>query len=121
PPPGFVLRPTSERSVSIRSADPAAPPRVEVSYFDTDYDRKVTAALFRRMRDIAEQQPIASMISAETVPGLAIEDDEAILRSGLLYGGPGYHASGACAMGPDDTEPVDARLRVRGVSVLRGG
>jgi len=116
---GFVLRPTSEGSVSIRSADPAAPPRVEVSYFDTDYDRKVTAALFRRMRDIAEQQPIASMISAETVPGLAIEDDEAILRSGLLYGGPGYHASGACAMGPGDTDAVDARLRVRGVDGLR--
>jgi choline dehydrogenase-like flavoprotein len=59
------------------------------------------------------------MISAETVPGLAIEDDEAILRSGLLYGGPGYHASGACAMGPADTDPVDARLRVRNVDGLR--
>ncbi|WP_231127922.1 GMC family oxidoreductase [Mycobacterium colombiense] len=116
---GFVLRPTSEGSVTIRSANPDDPPRVEVSYFATEYDRKVSAALFRRMRDIAEQEPIASMVSAETVPGLAVEDDDAILRAGLLYGGPGYHASGACAMGPDRADAVDGRLRVRGVDGLR--
>jgi choline dehydrogenase-like flavoprotein len=105
--------------VMIRSANPDDPPRVEVSYFGTEYDRKVSAALFRRMRDIAEQEPIASMVSAETVPGLAVEDDDAILRAGLLYGGPGYHASGACAMGPDPSDAIDARLRVRGVDGLR--
>jgi choline dehydrogenase-like flavoprotein len=116
---GFVLRPTSTGSVSIRSADPSQPPRVEVSYFDTEYDRKVSVALFRRMRDIVEQEPIASMVSAETVPGRALEDDDSILRAGLLYGGPGYHASGACAMGPEETDAVDARLRVRGVEGLR--
>jgi choline dehydrogenase len=116
---GFVLRPTSEGSVHIRSADPSAPPRVEVSYLQTEYDRRVSVALFRRMREIVEQQPVASMVSDETVPGGAVVDDEAILRAGLLYGGAGYHASGACAMGPHDTDPIDARLRVRGVSGLR--
>src|SRR6185437_15461057 len=95
------------------------PPRVEVSYFGTEYDRKVSAALFRRMRDIVDQEPIASMVSAETVPGRAVDDDDAIVKAGLLYGGPGYHASGACAMGPHPTDPLDSRLRVRGVEGLR--
>ena len=116
---GFVLRPTSEGSVRIRSADPSLPPRVEVSYFDTDYDRRVSTAMFRRMRDIVEQHPIADMLYSEIEPGRAVEDDGGILRAGLLYGGPGYHASGACAMGPNETDPLDARLRVRGVPGLR--
>lgn len=116
---GFVLRPTSQGSIHIRSADPADPPRVNVAYFETEHDRQVTAALYRRMRGIVEQEPVAAMCSAETVPGRAVVDDESLLRAGLLYGGPGYHASGACAMGPNDDDAVDARLRVRGVTGLR--
>lgn len=116
---GFVLRPTSEGSVHIRSADPAVAPRVEVSYLDTEYDRKVCTAMFRRMREIVDQQPISDMLFCEIEPGRAVQDDESILRAGMLYGGTGYHASGACAMGPSDTDPLDARLRVRGVNGLR--
>jgi len=116
---GFVLRPTSEGSVRIRSADPLLPPRVEVSYLDTDYDRRVTVAMFRRMREIVEQHPIADMLFSEIEPGRAIQDDESVLRAGLLYGGTGYHASGACAMGPADDDALDAQLRVRGVTGLR--
>ncbi|WP_068180247.1 GMC family oxidoreductase N-terminal domain-containing protein [Mycobacterium sp. UM_CSW] len=116
---GFVLRPTSEGSVRIRSADPAVPPRVEVAYLETDYDRRVSTAMFRRMRDIVEQYPIADMLFSEIEPGGAVQDDESILRAAMLYGGCGYHASGACAMGPAETDPLDARLRVRGVVGLR--
>lgn len=116
---GFVLRPTSEGSVRILSADPAQPPRVEVSYVDTDYDRKVSVAMFRRMREIVAQQPIADMLFSEIEPGPVVEDDDSIVRAGMLYGGTGYHASGACAMGPSDDDVIDARLRVRGVSGLR--
>jgi len=34
-------------------------------------------------------------------------------------GGCGYHAIGTCAMGPNDDDVVDPRLRVRGVTNLR--
>ncbi|OBG61861.1 GMC family oxidoreductase [Mycobacterium sp. E735] len=116
---GFVLRPTSQGSVRIRSADPSQPPRVEVAYLETDYDKRVSVAMFRRMRDIVEQHPVADMIFSEIEPGPAVDDDDSILRAGLLYGGAGYHASGACAMGPAESDPLDARLRVRGVPGLR--
>lgn len=116
---GFALRPTSEGSVRIVSADPAQPPRVEVAYLETDYDKRVSVAMFRRMREIVTQHPIADMLFAEIEPGPAVEDDESILRAAMLYGGAGYHASGACAMGPAESDPLDARLRVRGVHGLR--
>ena len=115
----FVLRPTSEGSVHIRSADPSVAPRVNVSYLNTDYDRRVSAQLYRRMREIVDHDPVASMVVAETLPGRAVDDDESLIRAGMLYGGAGYHASGACAMGPQPSDPVDARLRVRGVDGLR--
>jgi choline dehydrogenase-like flavoprotein len=34
-------------------------------------------------------------------------------------GACGFHAIGTCAMGPDDHDGVDPRLRVRGVTNLR--
>lgn len=116
---GFVLRPTSEGSVHIRSADPDEPPRVTVAYLETEYDKRVSVAMFRRMREIVAQHPIADMVFSEIEPGAAVHDDESILRAGMFYGGAGYHASGACAMGPNESDPLDGRLRVRGVSGLR--
>ena len=48
-----------------------------------------------------------------------MQADQEIIDAGLTTGTPGYHAIGTCAMGPDDDDVVDARLRVRGVTHLR--
>lgn len=116
---GFALRPTSEGSVHITSSAPEASPRIVPNYLSTDHDRSTSIAMFRKMRTLVEQSPIADVVSVETVPGAAVEDDESIIRSGFVNGGTGYHACGAAAMGPDETDVVDARLRVRGVNRLR--
>ncbi|WP_308208218.1 GMC oxidoreductase [Actinomadura madurae] len=42
-----------------------------------------------------------------------------MIAAGLEQGTCGYHAIGTCAMGPDDDDVVDPRLRVRGVTGLR--
>jgi choline dehydrogenase-like flavoprotein len=116
---GFVLRPTSEGSVRSASPDPATPPHIEANYLATSYDRRVALAMFRRMRELLRQPPLADLILAETVPGAAADHDEDIIRAGFLYGGTGYHACGSCAMGADERAAVDAQLRVRGVRNLR--
>ncbi|MGI5491522.1 GMC family oxidoreductase [Microtetraspora malaysiensis] len=123
-PPGVsvvaeVLRPTSEGSVAITSADPGAPLRVDPNYFDTDHDRQVAADLFRRMREFFAQEPIASRLAHETFPGTGVRSDEEIIDAALGGGYCGYHAIGTCAMGPDEGDVVDSQLRVRGVDNLR--
>ncbi|MDR6639549.1 GMC family oxidoreductase [Paenarthrobacter nitroguajacolicus] len=116
---GFALRPTSQGSVHITSKDPRATPRIIPNYLSTEHDRSTSIALFRKMRALVKESPIAEFASAETVPGSAVEDDDSIIRSAFLNGGTGYHACGAVAMGPNETDAVDSRLRVRGVRNLR--
>ena len=116
---GFVLRPTSEGSVTITSADPTAVLRVEPNYFASDYDRKAGANLLRKMRKVFEQSPIAGRIRHETFPGPDAQSDDELVDSALDGGYCGYHAVGSCAMGPNDDDVVDSELRVRGVDNLR--
>jgi choline dehydrogenase len=116
---GFVLRPDSQGSVRITSADPSAPPDIEPNYFATEHDRGVATDLFRRLRELFSTGPIAKRIVAETVPGPTVQDQPDILNSALDHGSAGYHAMGTCAMGPHDDDVVDPQLRVRGVTGLR--
>ncbi|MEV6348290.1 GMC family oxidoreductase N-terminal domain-containing protein [Actinoplanes sp. NPDC051851] len=116
---GFTLRPTSEGSVHIRSADHRTPPRIVPNYLSTDHDRHTSIAMFARMRELVRQEPIADLLSDEIQPGPAVADEESIINAGFLYGGTGYHSCGAVRMGPQDSDPVDTRLRVRGVEGLR--
>ena len=116
---GLVLRPTSEGSIAITSADPDEAIRVEPNYFTTDHDRKTGADLLRRMRDILSRSPIADRISHETYPGTDVQTDEELVDSAVEGGYCGYHAVGTCAIGPSDDDVVDSKLRVRGVDGLR--
>lgn len=116
---GHVLRPTSMGTVRITSDDPAVPPEIEANYLATQYDRRVTIDVFRRMRELFATDPIAKRITAETLPGPAVQDDRDILDAALVHGYSGYHSMGTCAMGPGEDDVVDAHLRVRGVESLR--
>jgi choline dehydrogenase len=116
---GMVLRPTSEGSIEITSADPRAEVRINPNYLATDYDRETAANLLRRMRSIFEQSPMAERVSHETYPGPAVQSDEELVDAALDGGYCGYHAAGSCAMGPSDSDVVDGQLRVRGVENLR--
>jgi choline dehydrogenase-like flavoprotein len=116
---GFVLRPTSKGSVHITSSDPHVMPSIQPNYISTEHDRTISVNMFRKMRKLVQSSPLADMVLTEIQPGYAVDDEESIVRAGILYGGPGYHASGAVAMGPTDDYVLDSRLRVRGVTGLR--
>jgi choline dehydrogenase len=116
---GYVLRPDSEGTVRISGADPDAPLEIDSNYFSTDHDRETGVRIFRKMREIFASDPIAARIVAETQPGPAVQDDDEVIEANLAHGYCGYHAIGTCAMGPHDTDVVDAELRVRGVDNLR--
>ena len=80
---GFALRPTSEGSITITSANPTAPLRIEPDYFSSEYDRTTTANLVRRMRELFAQSPIADRISHETFPGHGAQSDDELIDSAL--------------------------------------
>jgi choline dehydrogenase len=118
---GYVLRPESEGSIAITSADPDVPAEIVPNYFASAYDREVGAGLFRAMRALFAAEPLASAIDHETHPGALVDsvDDEAIIENALTSGYCGYHSVGTVAMGADESSALDPELRVRGVDGLR--
>ena len=116
---GFILRPDSEGSIHLTSADPDAPLDIDTNYFATEHDRRTAVDVVRAMRRLFATAPLAQRIEHETVPGDDVQADQEILDAGLTMGTPGYHTIGTCAMGPDDDDVVDPQLRVRGVTNLR--
>jgi choline dehydrogenase len=116
---GYILRPDSEGSIHVTSADPDTPLDIDANYLATEHDRTVSVDVFRAMRRLFATGPLAKRIERETVPGPGVQADQEIIDAALTLGTPGYHAIGTCAMGPDDDDVVDPRLRVRGVTNLR--
>ncbi len=116
---GMVLRPTSLGRAEITAAAPDAPLRIDPNYLRSEDDRETAANIYRRMRDLFAQSPIAERISHETYPGTDVKSDDELVEAALDGGFCGYHAVGSCAMGPGDDDVVDSRLRVRGIDNLR--
>jgi choline dehydrogenase-like flavoprotein len=115
----YLLRPDSEGSIRLTSADPDAPLHIDANYFATEYDRTTAVGVFRGMRRLFATEPLAERIERETVPGDGVQADQDIIDAALTMGTCGYHAIGTCAMGPAGDDVVDPRLRVRGVTNLR--
>ncbi len=115
----YILRPDSEGSLRVTSADPDTPLSIDPNYFATEHDRDTAVGVFRRMRRLFATGPLAGRIERETVPGRGVQTNQEIIDAGLAVGGCGYHAIGTCAMGPNNDDVVDPCLRVRGVANLR--
>lgn len=116
---GYILRPDSEGSLHITSADPDAPLDIDSGYLTSDHDRRVGVDIFHKLREFFATAPISSRVKAEISPGPHVQDDQDIIDAALEQGYSGYHTIGTCAMGPEDDDVVDGRLRVRGVRNLR--
>ena len=113
------LRPSSRGSLSIRTSDPAAPPRIAANYLQTGEDRAVMVAGVRLLRRIAAAPALANEIAEEWKPGATVASDDEILDYIRATGTSIFHPSGTCRMGHDDHSVVDAQLRVHGVQGLR--
>ena len=115
-----LVSPESRGSVRLRSADPAAKPRILTNSLAAPADVDSLVAGMELAREIAAQEPLASAIVRELKPGReasARDALEADLRRRLFLL---YHPSGTCRMS-DDAEGavVDSQLRVHGVDGLR--
>jgi len=115
----YMLRPESEGSALITSADPSSPLNIRPAYLETEIDQATSIAGTRAIRRIMEQDALRDYVVGETEASSWAQSDDEILALYKQSGHSGYHAVGTAAMGPSDTDVLDSRLRVRGVSGLR--
>jgi choline dehydrogenase len=114
-----TCRPQGRGRLTLRSADPAAPVRIEHALLAHPDDLRRQIAGSRIARRILQAPAFAPFAPREYLPGPAIDDDEAwaehIRRTSFL----GYHPVGTCRMGSDEQAVVTPELQVRGVAGLR--
>lgn len=106
-------------SVTLRSADPRDPPRIDFAYF-TDGGAEDLAALGEAV-EIARvcAAPLRERgLAEEVLPGPAVRGEA--LGQWIRDNAWGHHASCTCAIGPRDAGGVvDGDFRVHGVTGLR--
>jgi choline dehydrogenase len=104
--------------VKIRSADPAAPPAIDLNYCDDPNDIAPIREGIRISRRLFAQPAFAPYRGEEYQSGVAAQSDaelDAYIRSEVTFN---YHLSGTCKMGSDPLAVVDHMLRVRGLEGL---
>ena len=109
----------SRGSVTLRSADPRAKPRIDPAYLAEEADLDVLVRGVALARAIAATGPLARIADGERTPGAQVSDDASLrewLRASVATT---FHAACSCAMGGDGDAPLDPQLRVRGVRGLR--
>ncbi len=105
--------------MSLRSADPKAPPRILLNLLQAEEDRRGLRDIVRFARRFFATPPAAGLVAAEQFPGPGIQSDaeiDAHLRKTI---GTAMHPTSTCAMGNGPDAVVDGQLRVRGLEGLR--
>ena len=116
-----LLTPRSSGTVLLRSSDPREAPAIDPQYL-TDPDGEDAATVLRGLRlarRVLAQEPLASFVDGEILPGDDARTDDALLAHVRALSQTLYHAAGTCRMGPDEGSVVDPSLRVRGIDGLR--
>ncbi len=118
-----VVLPRSRGSLRLRSAEPLAPPHIDIGHLrhPDDLSRLVEATILARR--ISRTDPLAELIAGdELAPGPAISDDDhdALADSITSRVESYHHPVGTCRIGrdPDSGAVVDLRGRVHGVERL---
>ncbi len=114
-----LLHPESRGYMTLRSADPAAPPRIQFNLFSARADLVTAREAVKIARDLMSRKPFADFLGPELVPGDTYKTDAEIEEALRKFCGVTQHPVGTCAMGTGDDAVVDPYLRVRGIVGLR--
>lgn len=115
------MRSPSRGSVTLRSADPAAPPVIRFNYMSHEEDWQSFRRALRLTREIMAQPAMAPHMKHEIQPGAAVDSDEALDAFIREHAESAYHPCGTARMGAadDPMAVVDPQARVIGVEGLR--
>lgn len=118
------VQPRSEGRVSLRDADPASAPVIELNYLADPHDVAVMIAVMRRALDVAAAWPGTGLGDLMVPPALAeahghtpgdVPSDALLEDLARSYALTVYHPTSTCRIG----SVVDPTLRVEGVDGLR--
>ncbi|MGF1626910.1 MAG: choline dehydrogenase [Alphaproteobacteria bacterium] len=115
------MRSPSRGAVTLRSPDPAAPPRILFNYMSSPQDWADFRRCIRLTREIFAQPAFRPFAGKEIQPGAALQSDEELDGFIRDHVESAYHPCGTCRMGAatDPLAVVDPECRVIGVEGLR--
>lgn len=113
------LQPLGRGSVTLASADPAAPPLIDPAYGACPEDIRGLVQAIRRSREIMQAPAFRPFTDGELYPGPDRQSEADLAHYARQSAITTYHPVGSCRMGVDDLAVVDPRLRVRGLEGLR--
>jgi choline dehydrogenase len=99
-----VVKPRSRGWVRLRSADPAAAPRIHLGHLEHPDDRTRMVEAIRAARAISRTAPLRDLVAGpELAPGAAIHDDDEVRLAATITARVEtyHHPVGTCRMGPD--------------------
>jgi len=120
---GVALQQEHSRGrLSLRTADPLVPPRLEHRYLTEETDRLRLREGVRLAADLLRSASFAPLVAERTgLPDDVLRDDRELDRWTRRHLATAIHLAGTARMGPD-ADPgavVDQHLRVRGIEGLR--
>jgi choline dehydrogenase len=113
------LHPQSRGSVSLRSANPADPPRIVMNLLTEPADLATLRRGIREARRIYRTPPQGMLTGAEITPGERTISDADLNAFILSTAQLTQHPVGTCSMGHGPNAVVDPQARVHGVEGLR--
>jgi len=115
------MRSPSRGSVTLRSSDPAADPKILFNYMSHEKDWADFRKCIRLTREIFAQDAFKPFVKHEIQPGEAVQSDDALNDFIRDHVESAYHPCGTCKMGraDDPMAVVDPTCRVIGVDGLR--
>jgi len=113
------LRPKSRGKVSLKSADPLAPPEIDPNYLSDEADLEGMVAGFKTTKRLLDTPALKALQSADMFTA-GVETDDAIRKILRERVDTVYHPVGTCKMGVNDAlAVVDPKLKVHGLEGLR--
>jgi choline dehydrogenase len=115
----YLLTPESRGTITLRSPDPTAKPRIHANYYAARSDIDRMLAGLRVCFDIAKQPALAPYVGERFLPSPGDDSEETLIAFLRAKSETIYHPTSTAAMGPNSTDVCDPQLRVRGVDGLR--
>ena len=115
------MRSKSRGQITLRSSDPAAPPRIVFNYMSHPEDWQDFRRCIRLTREIFGQEAFAPFLRREIQPGADLQSDDDLDGFICDHVESAYHPCGTARMGraDDPMAVVDPTCRVIGVEGLR--